>query len=201
MLAAINSKQGISYDEYIQLIDRLIAEGKTTGANQSESYLEYTRINQQRRKRLDKTTIIEAELTNHLQRIDRKWQWMVITEAWCGDAAQNVPVIAKMASVSDNISLKLYLRDENPELMDAYLTNGSRSIPKLICFDSKSMRELGVWGPRPLPAQQMVMRYKKDPQVPYKEFVKDVQLWYAKDKTQSIQEEFKELVLNWLTIK
>lgn len=123
-----------------------------------------------------------------------KWLWLVITEAWCGDAAQNIPVIAKIAEINSNIELKFILRGENLVVMDTYLTNGGRSIPKLICLDSQTLEELGTWGPRPVIAQKRFMKDKTDPDVSHEEMVKNNQLWYLQDKTLSIQNEFLELI-------
>jgi hypothetical protein len=190
---------GFSYFEYQKMIDLLVSEGKTTGNSQTPKLLEYTKLNQQRTRRLDKTIVLLPDLIALLKTVKSRLTWLVLTEAWCGDAAQNLPAIAKMAKVNDKIELILLLRDQNPELMDLYLTNGGRSIPKLICLETDTMQELGTWGPRPREIQQKVKAYKKDPIVPYAEFVKDVQLWYSRDKTLSVQREFIELLKIWIT--
>lgn len=197
---SINS--AMSYDDYNKLINQLFEEGKTTGDNQSEAMLEYAKMNIFRMKRLDKTAKLSAELESVLDAIDQqaeKMTFLVITEGWCGDAAQNLPVINKIASYTDKIELKLILRDENLEIMDAFLTNGGRSIPKLIALKSSDLSVLGTWGPRPQTAQQMVQDFKKIPDGDYSEFVKEVQLWYAKDKTLSFQGEITPLLQEWNT--
>ena len=125
--------------------------------------------------------------------IKEEQTWLVITEGWCGDAAQNLPVINKLAEINTNIKLKLVLRDENLELMDLFLTNGGRSIPKLIALN-KQNEVLFTWGPRPKVATKMVADYKEkhgslDPQ-----FKQDLQVWYNKDKGKSVQSDFIELL-------
>ena len=104
-----------------------------------------------------------------------------------------------MAAASDQVDLRLILRDEYPEIMDAFLTNGGRSIPKVVLLDAESKAVLGSWGPRPEAVQQMVMDAKKDleqiedesaKKERYQELVAQAQKWYARDKTRSIQEEF-----------
>src|SRR5699024_633694 len=110
-----------------------LAECKTTGHNHADEMIGYSRMNVQRMKRLDKQVELTDELTNALQENDRELIWLGLTEAWCGDAAQNIPVIAKMARESDRLTLRLILRDEHIDIMDQYLTNGGRSIPKLVC--------------------------------------------------------------------
>lgn len=189
--------RGYTYSQYKGLINDLLNEGKTTGSDQSESKINFTKINAHRMKRLYDTTKIIEELKNETMNTKYKWIWLVITEAWCGDAAQNNPVIAKIAEINPNIELKYILRDENLVVMDVYLTNGDRSIPKLICLDSQTFEEFGTWGPRPAIAQKRFMKDKADPNVSHEEMVKNNQLWYLRDKTLSIQNEFLELIKKW----
>jgi len=186
-------EKAMTYREYRALIDRLLEQGRTTGTDHSESMLEYTRLNVHRMNRLDKTISLDDALTHRLKNLRCKLKWLVISEAWCGDAAQNLPILNKMAEASSNIELKILLRDEHPQLMDNYLTNGSRAIPKLIILDDK-MNELATWGPRPATVQQMVMENKATGRLPYAEFAKVVQKWYAKDKGRSLQHEIMELL-------
>lgn len=178
----------ISYPDYISLIKKFIPEGKTTGLNQTEEYIGYTKINLQRMLRLNKTTVLNPELANLLQKIKREFIWLVITEAWCGDASQNIPVLYQIAEACKNIELKLLLRDENPEVMNHYLTNGTKSIPKLICVEKSSLKEIFVWGPRPKELQVIVQDLKKQ-QVSKEEKGIITQKWYNENKTQSLQNE------------
>tara|TARA_R110002111_G_scaffold17236_2_gene43396 strand:- start:357 stop:977 length:621 start_codon:yes stop_codon:yes gene_type:complete len=187
----------MSYDSYMNLLIDLLAEGKTTGANQSEAMVEYGKMNVQRMKRLNKTIQLQQELKDVLSGLTRKMTFLVLTEGWCGDAAQNVPVFNKLVEHTTNIDLKLILRDENLEIMDAYLTNGGRSIPKLIALDSSTLEVIGTWGPRPEAAQFMVTEFKKIENGDYSEFVKEVQLWYARDKTNAMQNELIDLLKAW----
>jgi hypothetical protein len=104
-------------------------------------------------------------------------------------------VLAKVEERSPRVALKLLLRDENADLMDYYLTHGSRSIPKLICLDAETGEELGTWGPRPAQLQAMVMDYKRDPQgVSHDDFLAEVQRWYARDKSAGLQSELTSLL-------
>ena len=143
--------------------------------------------------RLDKKIEISEETKLHLQKLDKKQLWLVLTEGWCGDAAQNLPVIEKMAAESSNIELRLILRDENPEVMDLFLTNGARAIPKLISFDEE-FNVLFTWGARPSIATQMVVDYKADHGKLDPEFKKNLQIWYNKDKGQNVQSDFVALI-------
>jgi hypothetical protein len=184
-----------SYAAFVELTDHLLADNKTTGTNHSEAYLDYTRINQQRNHRIYKTTEINPELTAAIAALKGNYHWLVLVEAWCGDVAQNLPVIAKAAEGHSQIHLEVTLRDENLDLMDQYLTDGGRAIPKLIVTDLAKGKVVAHWGPRPAPAQALVMAYKaRAVKEPYQEFVKTVQLWYAHDHTRTLQAELLQLV-------
>ena len=186
-----------SYADYLALTEQLVAEGKTTGPNQSEAFAHYTKMNLVRMQRLDKTIHLNPDLVQAVRDLGSRYDWTVITEAWCGDAAQNLPIISALAEMNPAINLTLVLRDENLDLMDQYLTNGGRSIPKLLIYDKITGKVVATWGPRPQPVQQMVMDYKHmDPATkpPYMEFVKEAQKWYNKDKTQTLQRELLEVL-------
>lgn len=186
-----------SYEAYRQMIADRLAKSQTTGSNHSEEMVHYTELNVQRMHRLDKVVELSDALQAEVAAVAVPWTWLVLTEAWCGDAAQSVPVMAKIADASPYITLRLLLRDEHPELMDAYLTHGSRSIPKLICL-TEDHQEVGTWGPRPAEAQQVINDFKAEhPDSGYQELVKELQLWYARDRTQAIQREFAELLSEW----
>ena len=196
------------YKSFRKLVDDLLEEGRATSGNDSDMPLtEFTKLNVRRMSRIDKTLELKDELKDELRNLNDKWYWVVLAEGWCGDVSQNLPVIAKMAEASANIELKILLRDQNLDVMDQYLTDGGRSIPKLICLEADSLKELGTWGPRPEVLQKMVMeaKEKKDPGQPRKEWVNDIHekmhKWYADDKGETIQDEFMNLVKKWQTVE
>ncbi len=190
---------GYSYEEYRDFTSRLLAEGKTTGQNQSEEMIHYTRLNDQRMSRLDKKLELETETLEVLNDVPST-NWLVITEPWCGDAPQLVPLFYAMANAAPDTTLRLILRDENPEVMDHFEYKGSRAIPVLIVMD-KDFNVLGRWGARPAPAQIMVEEYKKmDPKPPYSELTVRLQKWYNQDKTKTSQEEIVELLKTCVTV-
>lgn len=190
-------KNTLSYQEYKDLIKSLLADNKSTGPNQSEDLTNYSLLNDTRMKRLDKTIKILEETENEIIKVKTPLTWLVITEGWCGDAAQNLPIIYKMAELNKNIELKIVLRDENLELMDLFLTNGGRSIPKLIALD-KENTVLYTWGPRPTVATKMVADYKEKQGVLDADFKQSLQVWYNKDKGKSTQDDFVKLIKNHL---
>ena len=187
-------KKGFSYSQYLEMTRKLLDQGKTTCYNDSPSLVDYSRLNMHRMKRLDKTIKLEPETIQAFQKISKNMFWIILSEAWCGDAAQNIPIISKMADLSDHIELKILLRDENFDIMDNYLTGGARAIPRLICLKESDLKELWTWGPRPFPAQEMMRVHKTKPVDPKEVVLKNIQLWYAKDKGKTIQEEIIKLI-------
>ena len=183
-------KKSMTYAEYIKLIDDLLIEGKTTGEVQSETMFGYGKLNRQRMRRLEKTVKLKESLVKKVKENSREMIWLVITEGWCGDAAQNIPIIEKIAAESERIETRYILRDENLDLMDAHLTNGARSIPKLIALDAKTLKELGSWGPRPQAAMGFFYEMRKH-KVEKSLMMENMQRWYIADKNQSIQTEFE----------
>lgn len=194
-------EEGIDYSAYRSMIDRLLAEGKTTGTDQSEKMIQYSELNVQRMKRIDKTTALDEEVVAALQPVASGIKVLVITEAWCGDAAQIVPVIAKLTEHL-GIEMRIVLRDEYPDLIERHLTNGGKSIPVILTLDAETFEFRSSFGPRPSALQRMVLDYRAlaEPKLPYSEFQKNVQLWYAKDKQRSIQKEWSEAVLKGQSI-
>lgn len=188
--------KSISYIQYKEMMDRLLAEGKTTGSNHSEEMVAYTRMNVHRMHRVEKTAVLDDELVRLLLSVETKMTWVVLTEAWCGDAAQCIPAIVKIADASPLIDVRFLLRDENLDIMDAYLTNGTRSIPKLVALQAYTLEVLGTWGPRPALAQQLVQE-AKDNNLPFAEMAEQLHGWYAKDRSRALQQEFKTLLCNW----
>lgn len=192
-------QDSMTFPEFYTLTEKLVAENKTTGENQGETYLEATRMNLARMKRLTRKNRLLPETQAILEGIDRPMIWVALVEAWCGDVGQILPIIHQMAETSAQISLKLILRDEYLDIMDAFLTNGARSIPQIVFIDQESNEVLGNWGPRPHEVQEMVMDTKvkmKDLGTPeerkaiYDVAKEEVQRWYAHDKTRGIQGEF-----------
>ncbi|WKK79971.1 thioredoxin family protein [Marivirga arenosa] len=187
--------QALNYTEYRALIKSLLADNKTTGANHSDAMIGYTLMNDKRMDRLDKTLSLADEIIQKVKKLDRM-NWLVITEAWCGDAAQNIPLIAKMADLNDNIDLRFIMRDENPQIMDQYLTNGSRSIP-IIIFMDEHYRDLSTWGPRPQPVQNMILDAKNNPDTEQAKLIEKLHKWYAVDKCKTLMEEYNNIINNF----
>jgi len=184
--ALINT--ALDYAAYRTLIDTLLLEGKVTGPEQSEDLNHYTSLNVHRMNRVDKTSVISEELNESLSQIKLPQTWLVITEGWCGDAAQIIPFFHVIEKQFPTISLKFVLRDENLELMDNFLTNGGRAIPKLLILDQKTNELLAHWGPRPAEAQAVINNLKAA-NATMEEMKEKLHLWYGRNKGQALQVE------------
>jgi hypothetical protein len=180
-----------TYKQYRQLIDQLLSKNNTTGTNQSPFYIDYTRQNVERMKRAESLLTIPSDIS---QRITKPYQFLVISEAWCGDASYTVPVMAGIANALSSVDLTIVLRDEHLEIMDKFLTNGGRSIAKLIIIDPATHLVVGDWGPRPEKAQEIVVEMKQRPDFNQKEMASALFKWYEADKGQSTVNEILELL-------
>lgn len=188
-------KKGVSYSTYRTLIKGLLVEGKSTGNEQSEALLAYSILNDKRMDRLDKTLKISEDTAVALNKLADSFTLLVLAEGWCGDAAQILPVINKIAASSSKIDLKIVCRDENEALMNQFLTNGGKAIPKVIVVNSKN-EVVNSWGPRPAIATKMVNDYKTLHGGLDDEFKKNLQIWYNKDKGNSTQKDLLEILEN-----
>lgn len=178
---------GIDYDLYsLQLAKDLLL-------NEDPQIKEYINLNQRRMLRVEKTYTVSAQLAEQVAGLMRKTYWLILTEHWCGDASQTLPVFNKIAEMSKGkIEMKLVYRDQNPKLMDAYLTNETRSIPKLVQLDEQ-FNVTGIWGPRPTEAQKLVKQLKSNPATAAN-YASELHLWYAKDKQKSLEAEISKLL-------
>mgnify|MGYP000338636691 CR=1 FL=1 len=184
----LEGRNKYSYKEYREMLDKLMADGETTGKDHSDERIEATKSNIVKMNRSDKLTKLNDRLKSAILK-SPKQRWILLIEGWSSDAAQNLPVINKMADFAFNIELDIMLRDENLDIMDAFLTKKGRSIPKLISIDDKN-KVLFTWGPRPEKMQARAMELKKAKE----EYGQEINQLYAKDRTVSIQAEFiKEL--------
>ena len=190
---------GFSYSQFVEFTEQLVLENRTSGANQSEDYLFYTRMCLQRMVRWNKTSKVSEELKQLLLQVNQSQVWLIITEAWCGDGAQSIPHLAKLADLNPLIMLKIVLRDEHPDLMDAYLTNGARSIPKLVAMTADLQVELFTWGPKPKYLLDRHAAFKQNSEgLTYPEFLEEIHLWYAKNKHKDLESEIYPLISSTL---
>lgn len=187
-------EKATSYQEYRELVSNHVQNGTSTGPNQTEALAQYTLLNDSRMRRLDKTTKVSDSILEKISDFKGNQTWLVLTESWCGDAAQSMPIMNKLAEITEKIDLRVVQRDEHLDLMNAFLTNGGQSIPKLILIDTAANKLIGEWGPRPSTATEMVDSYKNEHGSLSPEFKQDLQVWYNKDKGVSIAEDLMKLL-------
>ena len=184
----------LNYPEFFEYTADLAAKHGTSGLDQTDEQKDFTQLNYKRMERWNKTFHVSADTQNILDSLTSKQKWYVITETWCGDAAQVVPVINKMAEVSSKIDLKILFRDENEDVMNMFLTNGTKSIPKLIIIEKKSGEVIADFGPRPQGAKQLILDYKATHGVVDETAKINLQKWYLADKGVATQEEIVEIM-------
>jgi len=183
----------LTFNEFVEEFTKQINVSDINTLNAyDKSYYEYRKLNFQRSTRLEKTFIPTDETKQIFSKINQIQKWIVITESWCGDSAQNLPVIAKLAQLSDKIDFKIVPRDSNLGFMDLYLTNGGRAIPKLIVFDEDD-NELFQWGPRPAEAQNLFTGLKNDG-IEKSEIYKELHLWYGRNRGKEVEREIFQLI-------
>ena len=187
-------QNSFSYAEYRKLASDLVAQGKPTGHDLSEALAHYAELNETRMNRLEKTITLTDAVIQTLQNSSKNVIWLVLAESWCGDAAQILPVLNKMSEASNSIQLNIVLRDDHDALMQLFLTNGAKSIPKLIILDAQTLNVVADWGPRPLGAKQLIEEYKATHGVVDETGKIELQKWYLHDKGISIQQEISEIM-------
>lgn len=181
----------MNLEEYRQLFKEILSNKNNPAPYDQDSYVNYVKLNNSRMRRWTKQGLIDPELAATIQAIDQPQTWVLITEPWCGDAANSIPYIEKMAALNPNITIEVQLRDSESEI-DNYLTNGGKSIPKLITRDTAG-NDLFTWGPRPAEAQALVLK-QKGSDASTDEKYGEILHWYKEDKGKSIQDEFLALL-------
>lgn len=182
----------MNWNDFLSRFDDVL-EGRITSAPyDNPAYVEYVKLNASRQKRWMKTLSLTDEMKEVLHSINEPQEWILITEDWCGDSAHNAPFIVAMAAENPLIHIDVILRDTPPLIIDEYLTNGGRSIPKLVVRDTKG-KDLFTWGPRPAECQQLMLNQKAN-KTPADEAKIELQKWYNDDKGASIQREMTQLL-------
>ena len=185
---------GISFNQFNEKADEQAKEPLESIVDAHEKMLlGFTQLNQRRTARILKTYKVSEETAQVIQNIETPQTWLIITEDWCGDSAQNLPYLFRMSELNPNIELKIIYRDEHLDIIDKYLTNGGRAIPIVVGFDSDG-NELFQWGPRPEVAKQLVKEWKESG-LKKEEFNEKLHLWYGRDRGKTFEKEFVSLFL------
>lgn len=189
----------MDYQQYKDLFGSILQSDKPAHPYDDEHYINYTRLNQSRMRRWDKHLKLDEELIEKLTAIKSPQHWIILTEAWCGDAAHIIPFLIQMTDHNSLITYELQLRDSEPFLIDLYLTNGSKSIPKLI-VRNEAGKDLFTWGPRPKPAQQLLENLKAEG-VDFGTIKEQMQQWYNQDKGRTICLELEKLFAKVVSVE
>lgn len=192
-------EETLSYPAYVELASHLIANRQTTGIDHSDDLVDNAIKNMSTIQSLIKSTIIPAHIIKRLESQELPLIWLAITESWCIDSANSLPVVYKMSAVNPNIEVKVVLRDSS-SIIDNFTTRGSRSIPKVICLDAESLVVLGAWGPRPAELDAKIMLEIKrlnysldnDKTKKRKKIRSLIKNWYHENQTEHLQQEIIE---------
>ena len=181
----------MNYIQYQQLFDAVLQGKLTQAPYDNPHYVEYTKLNQSRMNRWNKQLVLDEALVEELKAIRAPQHWIIITEPWCGDASHIVPFLIRMTEQTHLISYDLVLRDTPPLLIESYLTNGTKSIPKLIVRNEG--QDLFTWGPRPEAAKELVAKLKAA-NMDAAAIKVELQRWYNEDKGATLCREITELL-------
>lgn len=178
----------VTYEEYLKRAKRSAEMPET---QVEKDYHEYYKLGVQRMQRMGKTYIPDPEQLKTLARKNFKGKILIISEAWCGDASAAIPVITRFF---ENNEIRITYRDQEPSLINDFLTKGSKSIPVVLFLDD-DYKVIAHWGPRPKFGLSLFIKHKKDPQnYNDEQFHNDMQVYYARNKGMDTIEEILELL-------
>ncbi len=183
---------GLTMDSYIKTMEQQALLNADDLPDEEVEKLEFTKLNLHRTGRILRTYKVSEDLSAMVQTIDDDQLWVIITEPWCGDSAQCVPYFSALADLNPKIDLRLVLRDENPDIMDAFLTEGKRSIPILVVFDALG-KVLFTWGPRPAEAQKVFLKAKAEG-LGKPDILERLHLFYGRNRGKALEAEFKQIL-------
>ena len=178
----------VSYTEYLRDAGDRLGNPKDT---QEADYAEYYRLGIQRMNRMWEKYLPNSEQVETLAKKKFNGKILIISEAWCGDASQVVPVVVKFF---EQFEVKISYRDQEPSLIDSYLTNGGKSIP-IVIFVDEDFNEIAHWGTRPKHGTELLNKHKANPEeFPKEIFYVELQTYYAKNRGFDTIEELLELL-------
>ena len=185
----------LTFEEYLQLTKDILEEKlPRDGRYMNDSTFRYTRSNLERMNKVLQNIVVNQKLYNLLSELKEDWIWVVLSEPWCGDASWGTTALQVISTCSDKIDFRILLRDKHPDIMKRYQTEGTDSIPKLICLRASNLSEVFTWGPRPLLLKKRIEALKASENFDYRESVRMLHQWYEEDMTKSIQEELIDLI-------
>ncbi|MFM7016535.1 MAG: thioredoxin family protein [Bacteroidota bacterium] len=187
-------QEGISYESYCLKMKELVEAQTTSGDDKSLERIEFTKLNLHRMKRINEDLPLLTKYS-----LGFPISAAIITEAWCGDSAQNIPWLEHFVNAcSPKIPTYYFFRDEHPGFMNQFLTNGSRSIPICIFFNPINGNVYGTWGPRPEEIKSWLSDFRKqNPELTKHVWEIELHKYYTKNKGQAITRDLKNLISSW----
>lgn len=177
----------MDFDEYLSYFEDILSNPDAHEMYKDKEYYDYTKLNYTRMNRWLSKFEPSQEMKSIIDSIQEHQHWIVITEPWCGDAAHSVAQLYKIVKDNEIIDFEIQLRDSAPFLIDDYLTNGTKSIPKLIIRNEVG-HDLFVWGARPQAATELLEKLKAENR-DKEEINTKIQQWYNQDAGAAIQQE------------
>jgi hypothetical protein len=186
------AKNTATWEDYLSAFEHLLNSDNHSAPYTNPAYLDYVKLNHSRQKRWLKTGVLNQEIIAEVKKINIAQTWYIITEPWCGDAAHSIPFLKLISEHNPLITVKIVWRDTPPLLIEDYLTNGGKSVPKLVVRDAEE-NDLFTWGPRPEPCQKVYLEMKER-NAPFEEQKVVLQNWYNTDKGLTLQKELLALI-------
>ncbi len=186
----------MTFQQYLNYFQQIIdtPNEKQNAPYDNPDYIDYTRMNWNRMNRWLKTGKLSEDLTATVNSIKEPQTWIVITEPWCGDAAHSLPFFHLLGELNPLIKVEYELRDSEPNRINDFLTNGSKSIPKVV-FRNDAGKDFAVWGPRPAGCQEVYTKLTVE-KADFETVKTEIQKWYNADKGVEIQEELVKIFLS-----
>jgi hypothetical protein len=181
----------MTFQAYLLQFESLLNAENPPAPYDQPDYINYAKLNWSRMNRWVKQALPSAEIVQTMAEITEPQHWIVITEPWCGDAAQIIPFINMIAALNPLISVDYQLRDAEPFLINKHLTDGGKAIPKLV-IQNESGHDIASWGPRPVECQVLYNKLKADG-ADFETMKTELQKWYNADRGIQIQEELNRL--------
>lgn len=184
--------KAISFEEYFKKTEEIVNKNEADLTEEEKKMMDYYQLGVQRMSRMLKVYKPDEEQVNKLVAKNFKGKFLIISEGWCGDAGQTVPAVSLFFEGKNEV--RIIYRDENPDLIDQFLTNGTRSIPIVVVLDENN-EVITHWGPRPAYGIELLKKHKSDPEnYPKEQFYNDIQVYYAKNRGVDVINEILDLI-------
>lgn len=182
--------QAITFQQYLEVAEQRLHHPLD---DEQKEFHEYYELGVQRMERALKTFKVDDELLKSLKAKNFEGKLLIISEPWCGDASATVPAVTQFFEAAGN-EVKIFLRDSDPSLINQFLVNGTQSIPIVIVLDA-DFQVLAHWGPRPQYGNELLLKFKQDPEsYPREDFYNDLQVYYAKNRGKDAISEIIKLI-------